>query len=137
MIVYFNIIWRNGIHNLQTPPDKKLSCYITFKQNFGQDRYFSLLKKIVQKRFTRFRISTHRLNIEKGRYVGIPRQEKYCTSCNDNSVDDEKHFLFYCNHVMDERDTLFELKKETCKKFNNLDNNNKLTWLMTNENVHY
>ena len=56
--------------------DKKLSCYITFKQNFGQEKYLRLLKKFEQRRsFTRFRISAQRLNIERRRYVGIPRQE--------------------------------------------------------------
>ena len=35
-------------------------------------------------------------------------------------------------NVMDERDTLFERVNQSCK---NLDSDNKLTWLMTNENV--
>ena len=59
--------------------DKKLSCYSTFKQNFGQENYLRLLKNFEQRRsLTRFRISAHRLNIERGRYQGIPRQERYC-----------------------------------------------------------
>ena len=36
---------------------------------------------------------------------------------------------------MFERDTLFELVNKSCKNFNNLDSDTKLTWLMTNENV--
>ena len=38
-------------------------------------------------------------------------------------------------YAMDERDTLFELVNKFCTNFNNLDSDNKLTWLMTNENV--
>ena len=39
-------------------------------------------------------------------------------------------------YVMDQRDTLFELINKSCKNFNNLDSKyNKLTWLMTIENV--
>ena len=38
-------------------------------------------------------------------------------------------------YAMDERDTLFELVNKSCNNFNNLDSDNNLTWLMTNENV--
>ena len=97
---------------LATHSDKKLSCYTTFKQNFGQEKYLRLLKKFEQRRsFTRFRISAQRLNIERRRYVGIPRQERYCTRCNYNTVDGEKRF----HYAMEERDTLFELISKSCK----------------------
>ena len=43
--------------------------------------------------------------------------------------------LLSCNYVVDERDTLFELINKSCKNFNNFDSDNKLTWLMTYENV--
>lgn len=66
--------------------DKKLSCYRTFKQNFGQENYLRLLKNFEQRRsLTCFHISAHRLNIERGRYQGIPQQERYCNRCNVKS----------------------------------------------------
>ena len=37
---------------LATHSDKKLSCNTTFKQNFGQEKYFMLLKKEVIHVFT-------------------------------------------------------------------------------------
>lgn len=118
--------------------DKKLSCYSTFKQNFGQENYLRLLKNFEQRRsLTRFRISAHRLNIERGRYQGIPRQERYCSRCNVKSVDDEKHFLFSCHHNKALRDTLYNLANDSCKNFQYMDNDQKLNWLMMNENIQY
>ena len=67
----------------------------------------------------------------------LGKKDVLYTRCNDNTVDDEKHFLFSRNFFMDERDTctLFELMNKSCKNLNNQDSDNKLTWIMTNENV--
>ena len=52
---------------------------------------------------TKFRISAHSLRIESGRYerkpnkenklIKIVREERTCLYCNNNDVEDEKHFL--------------------------------------------
>lgn len=130
---YYTQEWNS---QLKSHSDKKLSCYSTFKQNFGQEKYLNLIKNFEQRRnFTRFRISAHRLNIERGRYIGIPREERYCNRCNNKTVDDEKHFLLSCNLIKEERKVLYELINKSCKNFHNLDSDNKLIWLMTNEDV--
>ena len=56
---------------------------------------------------TKFRISTHSLSIETGRYerkpnkenklIKILREERTCLYCiNNNDVEDEMHFLLKC-----------------------------------------
>ena len=114
--------------------DKKLSCYVSLKQSFGLEKYLNLLKNFEQRRnFTRFRISAHRLNIERGRYQGIPRESRHCMRCNSGVLDDEKHFLLTCSYNKEDRDVLQELVNEVCKNFCTMNNDQKLFWLMTNE----
>ena len=51
---------------------KKLRCYCSFKTNFGFERYLSHVKKFEhRKNITRLRISTHRLQIERGNVLGV------------------------------------------------------------------
>ena len=47
-----------------------------------------------RKAFTRFRLSSHDLKIETGRWSRIPRNERFCV-CSD-VVQDEFHVLFLC-----------------------------------------
>ena len=45
---------------------------------------------------TKFRISGHNLNIEKGRYVNVDRINRKCSICNMNEMKDEYHFILQC-----------------------------------------
>ena len=120
--------------HLKSHSDKKLCCFSTFKQNFGFEKYLRLIQNFEQRRsLIRFRISAHRLNIERGRYLGIPRHERICLRCDSNSVDDEKHFLLSCSHLSEERAILFQMIDKLCKNFVKMDDVQKLIWLMTNE----
>ena len=79
---------------------KKLRCYCSFKTNFGFERYLSHVKKFEhRKNITRLRISAHRLQIERGKYQGIPKEERKCLRCDSADIDDEKHFLFSSSHL--------------------------------------
>ena len=50
--------------------------------------------------------SAHMLAIETGRYKGIPWHDRICTRCTDNTVEDERHFLFSCNYHTQEKEAL-------------------------------
>ena len=52
---------------------------------------------------SRFRLSSHNLNIEHGRYEGIPRDERLCNVCNMNAVETEYYFLLVCPRYTDLR----------------------------------
>ena len=45
--------------------------------------------------FTRFRVCSHNLKIEMGRWSRIPRNQRLCT-CEENEVQTEQHALLTC-----------------------------------------
>jgi hypothetical protein len=76
----------------------KLCSYSIFKTYFGLEKYLCILQSFEQRRnFTRFRISSHRLQIERVRYQGALRQDRLCLRCTSGEIDDEKHFLISCS----------------------------------------
>ena len=52
---------------------------------------------------TRFRTSSHDLEIEKGRYNRIRREDRLCKLCNLNQIETEYHFLLICPFYRDLR----------------------------------
>ena len=45
---------------------------------------------------TRIRCSAHTLMIEEGRYRNIDRNQRLCTKCNMNVIENEFHFVLVC-----------------------------------------
>ena len=61
----------------------------------------SVSDKNVRSSVTRLRISAHELKIETGRHhkpYKIAADERYCIFCNDNSIENEIHFILTCKH---------------------------------------
>ena len=52
---------------------------------------------------TKFRLSSHKLEIETGRYRNIERSERKCTYCSTNEIEDEYHFLLTCHFFATQR----------------------------------
>jgi hypothetical protein len=42
------------------------------------------------------RISDHALEIERGRYNKINREQRICRQCHLNVIEDDEHFFFHC-----------------------------------------
>jgi hypothetical protein len=42
------------------------------------------------------RISDHVLEIERGRYNKINREQRICRQCYLNVIEDQEHFFFHC-----------------------------------------
>ena len=61
-----------------------------------------------RKKVTKLRISNHDLMIGRGRYFSpkLPRDERFCSSCLDNKIEDEKHFIIDCDFYNQERNAL-------------------------------
>ena len=91
----------------------KLSTYALFKNVFQKEKYLSVIKDTdIRKCFMSFRISSHKLEIERGRYKTLPVKDRLCKLCNSGAVEDEKHFIFNCVLYSSLRQTLFaDVKK--------------------------
>ena len=42
--------------------------------------------------------------MKTGRYLGEPLENRICKNCHNNKIEDEEHFLFYCDLYNDTRE---------------------------------
>ena len=88
----------------------RLITYARYKHEFAFESYLDF---ITEKKYkivlTRFRLSSHELHIERGRYENVPRDERICKCCNMSQIESEYHFLLVC-----------PLYTELRRKFSNL-----------------
>ena len=62
----------------------------------------AILSRSVRSTYAKFRLSNHQLMIEKGRYLGLPPENRLCPfGCN--KVEDEFHFFAKCSFNSDIR----------------------------------
>ena len=103
----FESIWKGAL--VKSP---KLDFYETVKQTFSKEKYLDLLDFDLRKTLTWIRISSHRLPIERGRYVTPPiaRDKRICEVCRIHKkfseVGNETHFLFDCISSLNNRNYL-------------------------------
>jgi hypothetical protein len=84
--------WYSNINNSQ-----RLLTYSRFKHSFNLEPYLEIIhEKKFKIALSRFRLSSHQLEIERGRYSNIPRDERKCRFCNRNVIENEYHFLLVC-----------------------------------------
>ena len=113
---------------------KKLRTYRLLKHNFGIEPYLEdIHDKSVRKCLSSFRISTHRLRIERGRYVGEKPEDRLCISCN--KIEDEVHFLCQCQKYENQRKILYD-KLTDFKIISRMDSNKTFLSLMKNRDKH-
>ena len=73
----------------------KLKYYPMFKTIFEFEKNILNVSKTM-KSLTRFRVSAHNLETERGRYYDISRSLRICKLCNMHAVESEFHFLLTC-----------------------------------------
>ena len=75
----------------------KAHLYQHLVDHFTLQYYLSKpLNPTCKKYIAQFRLSAHKLNIEKGRYTNENRRNRLCTLCNTNDIEDEFHFILKC-----------------------------------------
>ena len=89
--IYFQS-WYSDINN-----SNRLLTYARFKHEFTCEKNLDFISN-EKYRFalTRFRLSSHELEIERGRYENKPMIERICKCCNMNMVENEYHFALVC-----------------------------------------
>jgi len=84
--------WYSEINN-----SPRLMSYCRFKNTFELEPYLDFItNKKYKTSLTRFRLSSHRLEIERGRYNNILRENRKCKFCNGHAIENEYHFLLVC-----------------------------------------
>ena len=86
--------------NSSTRDLRKLSVYCTFKSILEPERYLECLnvRKYLSV-YSRFRCSSHMLEIEQGRHNCTPMEDRICKLCETKGktvIEDEYHFLLNC-----------------------------------------
>ena len=113
----------------------KLDTYTKIKCNFGFEKYLNSENFALRRDITRFRISSHRLNIEIGRYARMDRADRLCTKCSLGVLGDEIHFLLACPTFNCDREPLINLANGKCGNFAAMDDFTKFFWLLNCEDV--
>ncbi|CAG2254736.1 unnamed protein product [Mytilus edulis] len=96
--------WKLDIVNMP-----KLRTFRCLETNFEKQQYITTnMTRQQRSTLARMRCGTFPLELELGRYRGIPSNRRFCKVCNDNvSVEDEKHFLVKCPLYLCERNNAF------------------------------
>jgi hypothetical protein len=82
--------WYANINN-----SRRLASYSIFKHEFKFENYLDNIKtNKFRIALSKFRLSSHDLAIETGRYTNTPRDERKCRHCN--ITENEYHFLLVC-----------------------------------------
>ena len=130
----YNFVWRSEIDDDRNNKQggNKLRTYRLFKDNISLEKYLLILNEDERRVLTKFRVSAHNLEIEKGRYIGVKTEDRICKLCN-TGVEDETHFLLQCPVLENKRTQIINNIKNVNTNFNNLPNKSKLIWLMSSE----
>ena len=95
-------------------PEHKLRTYSLIKTKVGLENYLEIIKNVsIRTQFTKFRISDHNLEIEKGRHRGLSADQRFCPFCK-YKVENEIHFLLECPIYKElrEADKVFHLDEQ-------------------------
>ena len=77
----------------------KLRTYKIFKHKLEPETYLtSNISRSKRSIFAQFRSGILPLDIEIGRFRGLPENERICPLCPQRSVESETHFLLNCTH---------------------------------------
>lgn len=84
--------WFSDVNN-----SSKAYHYRNFNTTFQVQFYVNInLPGHLSRILARLRCSAHELKVETGRHNGIPREQRICTLCSNNQVEDEFHLVLQC-----------------------------------------
>ena len=105
-------------------------------KDFKFEKYIEIIQDIPPRiTMTKFRISVHELNIEKGRHKGMKREYWHCQICKTKAVENEEHLLLECNLYSNYRNKLSNIINRYDPKFRFFSDREKIRYLCaSNEN---
>ena len=116
--------------------ETKLSFLHTSKSSNVPAKYLnSIVLRKNRSLFSKLRLGTLDLEIEKGRRHKIPRAERFCKLCNSGEVEDTAHFILKCEKLSNCRDNVLKKLSLSNKTFGSLSPELKIKYLYFNENL--
>ena len=110
----------------------KLRYYNLYKYEKSPEDYLSLNISAYQRSvFSQFRCGILPLEIEVGRYRDAPLNERTCQVCGQ-AVEDEIHFLLFCNAYADPRKELVAKALDFDESFTSCDEIEQFVFLVSN-----
>ena len=90
----------------------KLVLYQATKPGWGAAEHItSNLPKAQRALVSQLRLGVLPLELEVGRFVRTPREERFCKMC-DTGIEDELHFLFDCDRLSPQHSKLIRMLPE-------------------------
>ena len=112
----------------------RLHLLYKIKSSFGLSPYLGLpIDTKWKTAITKFRFSAHNLPIETGRYLGIPREQRFCPLCS-SGMGSEGHYLTECDYpaFLEMRLPLYSSIMESNPVFESLSEAEKAVFLLNN-----
>ena len=108
-----------------------MRTYRKIKTDFKREQYlYADVDKKSLANFIKIRVSNCNLNIEKGRYLKLPVEQRICQLCHMD-VEDEFHFLMNCDKLIHERVILFRNIFDIVPSFTTMSDVEKFMFLLT------
>ena len=85
----------------------KLDLFSTLKTDHKFEKYLHINNFEHRRAITKLRTSSHKPEIETGRWSKIPRENRICKNCALNKIEDEYHLIFECQMHITERKNIF------------------------------
>lgn len=132
--------WKDiNINNIVGPSGRgrnKLRTYKLFKDEYVTESYVKChrIPRKHKSAFAKFRCGVAPLRLETGRYENIPEYQRLCPICK-LAVENECHVLFECPSYQNIRDYLVRKAVELDVSFDSKNNENKLCFVLSNENI--
>ena len=130
----YNDLWTKHLFDdiRNSSGGNKLRTYRLFKDKFSFENYLNWGTFNQRKVITKFRISAHNLEVERGRYKNIPFNQRTCNLCK-STVENEIHFLLECPSLHLARNDILHVIETKYTGIRSLDNKAKFVWLMSAE----
>ena len=128
-VVHNNYIQKTKDKLSKLTDNSQLYLYNKIKHDIVLEEYLIKEKNFKNRQLiAEFRTSDHCLQIETGRYINIPHQQRLCTTCN--ILEDEYHFFLNCHLNQQPRNLLINTIENKCPSFTNMSPMNRLDYIL-------
>ena len=97
---------KSKVYNEADKGKNKYKIYVEMNPDLSRSPYIDLYHPLAGD-IVKFRLGSHYLPIETGRWRAVPREERLCTTCG--VLGDEKHALYSCSLIPRDEPEIFKL----------------------------